>query len=794
MKSPYSSQTVPMGRWIALAMLCMAFASPVAASVQATYYVSPSGNDSDPGTEARPFHTIAKARDVVRTVNTTMTGDIVVQLRGGTYPLDSTLTFGTADGGNNGYYVRYMNYTGEKPLLTGGQPITGWTISDADKNIWKATGVKSRFRQLYVRGTKAIRARDPNLGTDGSADFYRLVQVDKTGQTLQVESSRISNWKNFTKAEMHLMQAWGDDVLRLASISASGTNSNLTIQDPEGTIMFNRPYPMLGSTFSGQQQCYYFENAYELLDQPGEWYLDESTNTVYYMPRTGEDMTKTKVVAPQLETLVSVGGPSTSQTVGYLSFQGLAFAHSTYMRPSQYGFLDAQAGQYNVAATLDNKQYVARPPAGIAVSNAHHIRFEGNLFAQMAATGLDFVSGTHDDAIVGNVLTDIGGNGISIGKFTADETTEFHIPYDPSDKAEICTNDTIRNNLVTKVTTEMQGAIGIAAGYPRYLVLEHNEISYTNYTGISVGYGWSHSTNAMSGNKINWNNIHHITQIMADAGGIYTLSNQEPNSEIQYNYLHDYGASQWADYGVNGIYLDEGSGGYDISHNVFANAPSNLFFNGTSQWNTASDNDGNAASTISDAGIEAAYANIKQMTIPVPKFPSDSTSPVVAVYQNYNYDGLEAQLSEGSYTKSQLVALGVTDNDISSMQVDAGLTVELFDDDNFQTPLGTFTSDQPNFGNLGINDKVTSLRISRTSTGIRNQTFAKKARWYWSAGALVLPETKTGKLQIVDSRGKSKIVEVSEGRAATGPLPTGLYQARILDGTSSGFQSVLVLP
>src|SRR5678816_4684331 len=98
----------------------------------------------------------------------------------------------------------------------------------------------------------------------------------------------------------------------------------------------------------------YFENALEFLDQPGEWYLDEGQSVLHYKPRTGEDMTKATVVAPMLETVVSIKGTSTSDQAGYLWFQGITFAHSTYMRPSQYGFCDGQAGQYNLSATSDN--------------------------------------------------------------------------------------------------------------------------------------------------------------------------------------------------------------------------------------------------------------------------------------------------------------------------------------------------------------------------------------------------------------------------------------------------------
>jgi len=608
--------------FLVLSPLCLLHTEADAAA-QATYYVSPTGNDGNPGTEAAPFRTITKARDVVRTVNSTMTGDIVVTLRGGTYPLDTTIAFGPADGGMNGNFVRYLAYTGETPLLTGGKPITGWTIADQTKNIWKATGVTSRFRQIYVNGTKAVRARYPNLGTGGAPNFFRLTKVDTTGKALNIATTVGSNWKNLDKVEMHLMIAWADATLRLASTTGMGSYTKVKIQTTEENILFNRPYPMLGIAFSSnppKQQAYYLENAMEFLDVAGEWYLDETANTLYYMPRTGEDMTKAMVVAPMLEKLVTVTGPNTANTVGYMSFQGIAFAHSTYMRPSQMGFLDAQAGNYSISSTLSNKQYVGRPSAGVSVTNAHHIRFEGNLFSQMAATGIDLVSGTHDNAIVGNAVTDIGGSGITVGKFTADTATEFHVPYNPTDKAEISTNDTIRSNLVTNVTTEIQGAVGIGAGYPRYFVIEHNEVSYMGYTGITVGFGWTKTANAMTNNHINWNHIHHVNQILADGGNIYTLSNQGTGGQIQYNYMHDNTASTWADYWLLGIYLDEGSSGFDISHNVSKNSPANIACNVCGTY-TQSDNAGSAASTISGAGLEAAYAGIKsKTTIPLPSF------------------------------------------------------------------------------------------------------------------------------------------------------------------------------
>lgn len=607
---------------VALALLALAWgSSPLFAATQATYYVAPNGSDTNPGTLVAPFLTLGRARDVVRTVNAAMTGDIVVYLRGGTYPVGATIVFGTADSGSGGFSVKYVGYPGERPLLTGGTPLMGWTLSDAAKNIYVSTGVSSRFRQLYVNGVKAIRARTPNLGPAGAPNFNRITGADLVAHNVQVAASAVAPWGNLTKVELHLMVNWGDSVLRLASYSTSGANALLKFQSTEDGILFQRPYPILNSV----RQVYYFENAYEFIDVEGEWYLDETARSLYYKPRAGEDMRSATVVAPMVETLLSVVGTSTTAQAHHIWFQGLTFAHSTYLRASDFGFLDAQAGQYNLTANPQNQQTVGRPAAGVSVRNANNVRFERNVLGQMAATALDFQSGTHDDVVIGNVFTDVGGSGISLGKFTQDESTEYHVPYNPADPNEISTSDRLEDNYISGVTTEIQGACGIAAGYPRLVVIQHNEISYVNYTGISVGFGWTLAPNAMSNNQISYNNIHHIANVLADGGGIYTLSNQGPMSLIQYNYLHDFTTPTWADYADFSLYLDEGTSGYTVSHNVIANAPAGVHFNGTAAYNTQSDNDAAAATTIAAAGIEPAYADIKaSATIPIPVFPSSS--------------------------------------------------------------------------------------------------------------------------------------------------------------------------
>src|SRR4051812_31176667 len=110
--------------------------TPALGAAQATYYVAPSGDDTNPGTITSPFRSLQHARDVVRTVNANMTGDIDVYLRGGSYPVSGAVEFGPADSGTNGYRVRYAAYPDETPVLEAGVQVTGWTPYSG--NIWKA--------------------------------------------------------------------------------------------------------------------------------------------------------------------------------------------------------------------------------------------------------------------------------------------------------------------------------------------------------------------------------------------------------------------------------------------------------------------------------------------------------------------------------------------------------------------------------------------------------------------------------------------------------------------------------
>ena len=315
-----------------------------------------------------------------------------------------------------------------------------------------------------------------------------------------------------------------------------------------------------------------------MLNEAGEWYLDKKKAKIYYIPRTGENMASAKVTVPVLENLVEVKGTIDSP-VSHFQFKGISFQYSNWLRPSQQGHVPLQAGMYLLdayklktpgtpnQASLENQAWVGRPRAAVEVNFANNTLFESCSFEHLSSTGLDFNKGTNHNIIKGNLFKDIGGNGIALGVFS-EEAFEAHLPLNVKDEREICSNELIADNLITNVANEDWGCLGIAAGFIKNLTIEHNEISDVAYSGISMGWGWTHTENVMRNNKIIGNKIHHYAKHLHDVAGIYTLSSQ-PDSRIEENYIDKVYNSPYAHDPFLWLYLytDEGSQHFTIQNN-----------------------------------------------------------------------------------------------------------------------------------------------------------------------------------------------------------------------------------
>ena len=114
------------------AAVTMALASQSAA---ATFFVATNGSNANPGTEANPFATLERARDVIRqhrSSGSLPAGGITVEVRGGTYERSQPFELTERDSGTENAPVVYRARKGESVRFTGGRVVTGWKqVTDA---------------------------------------------------------------------------------------------------------------------------------------------------------------------------------------------------------------------------------------------------------------------------------------------------------------------------------------------------------------------------------------------------------------------------------------------------------------------------------------------------------------------------------------------------------------------------------------------------------------------------------------------------------------------------------------
>src|SRR6266545_2481537 len=151
------------------------------AAVAGNVYVSPTGDDSNPGSQAAPVRTPQRAQALVQGLNQDMTADVTVVLEDGFYRMPSPLALGPADSGTNGHNVIWTADSGARPVLAGSVQITGWQQVSSGSPIWVAQAPAGlRTRQLYVDGTRAARAHGnlPNSlgGQNSTGDAVTMAQ------------------------------------------------------------------------------------------------------------------------------------------------------------------------------------------------------------------------------------------------------------------------------------------------------------------------------------------------------------------------------------------------------------------------------------------------------------------------------------------------------------------------------------------------------------------------------------------------------------------------------------------
>jgi hypothetical protein len=526
-----------------LGVAMMIASAAVAAPLE--FYLAPGGADTNPGTKARPFATLAHARDAVRKAKAGAHRPVNVVLRGGTYYMEQALVLGPEDSGTADCPVTYMAYPGEKPVLSGGRRITGWKRGPGDLWVADIPDVKRGkwyFRQLHVKGQRRVRARLPREGQYNIAGG-----ADPAQRAFQYKPGEIDpKWRNLSDVEVVLKQYWGAARLRIEAVDEAAHVVRFTGDCWRPTSWSNG---------------WYAENVYEGLAKPGDWYLDRKEGVLYYWPMPGEARATVDAVAPVARCWLGlVGDWKAGKLVEHLIFRGLTFEHSAWSLDDKLGFSYPQASIESaperppwLSPLAHATQLEPEVPAGIWCTGARHIRFEDNEIAHTGAWGLRLAQGgcKHNE-VVGNRFHDIGAGAIRVGG-----------PNNTFEDAEETGRTAITDNRFDECSKVYLGSPAIYIGQSSGNLVAHNEITGECEWAVSVGWTWSYMPpgNARD-NIVEYNHCHDLGRGPLGMHGVLYFLGVQPGTVCRHNLIHDVAGSG------SGIVLDNGSSGMLIENNI----------------------------------------------------------------------------------------------------------------------------------------------------------------------------------------------------------------------------------
>ncbi len=534
-------------------------------------YVAPEGDDTNLGTKEKPFATIAGARDAVRTkIAAGLRDTVTVYIRGGTYRITAPIEFKPEDSvppeGGTSRSVSYAAYGDEKPIISGGRVITGWTVTangDWTAQIPEVTSGTWTFRQLYVGGRRAQRARHPNSG------YFRVQKVGKDRRTnFQFKAGDLRAYRDLDTVELVFIHDWSISRLPVASID-------------EQTRTLRVKHQIGGASrwavmdWFEKHPRYFLENSAAFLDEPGEWFLDRATGVLTYRPLPGEAPGTTEVVAPVArQLLLARGHVEGNRPVEGLAFRGLGFEHTAWAPPESV-YWGRQACTYWTLKTSDaGRGHEEADPAAVQFEFARGCSLEKIRIAHTGASGVWFGRRCRDNRITDSAIVDAGGNGIMIGEGQTRRVNGR--PWREAAPRQAATGHRIANNLVERCGQELFGAVGIWVGLAADTRISRNEVRLLPYTGISVGWMWWNPRarpeprpTPCAQTTIVDNHIHHVMLTLSDGGGIYSLGSQ-PGSIIRGNLIHDIPANVGRAES-NGMFLDQGTGEFLIEQNTIYN-------------------------------------------------------------------------------------------------------------------------------------------------------------------------------------------------------------------------------
>ncbi len=547
---------LPAAGWVCV--YCSAVCCAEAPPAKADFFVATNGNDAWSGKLPAPnaaktdgpFATLARARDAVRPLTPKMKADLVVMLRGGTYFVGQTVTFGPADSGQNKFKVVYTGYPGERAVLVGGRPITGWT-KDGEHRYRAKVDPAWTFHQLFVGGARQTNARHPNEG------YLHVVQGVKEHPKTQFvyKQGDLPDWKDWRGGQVFVW-AGHDWFSSLVPIKGVETKSRtITLTGPTLVDVVKKPH-----------RRYFFQGVKAALDRAGEFWRDPQSGELWYWP-TKTPIESQQIIAPTVTRIVAVVGDKPEAPAHDIVFRGIDFAISKF--GGEFVETRGTHGQtpWNEPA---NKE------AAVYLEHAERCAVEGCEIANAGYSGIAVVWHGRGNRIYGNHIHHCGFHGVLLSGYRA----EFGSKMDRNRDNEV------GNNWIHHCGRLVGHGAGLFLWASGHNQITHNRIHDTPRYGICIkGQRWGGKFPQKIGKEtVTWDNhwdfVHSRKNVLAN-NDIYAVSEDSEDNGfisfwgvgkgnvIDHNRLHH---SQRALGGLGiAVYLDDAADHVTVTNNVIHN-------------------------------------------------------------------------------------------------------------------------------------------------------------------------------------------------------------------------------
>lgn len=523
-------------------------------------YISPGGDDANPGTAEHPLATLEAARDLLRASKDQ--DPCTVWLQDGRYERSATFELFEQDGGTAAAPVVYRAVHPGKARICGsvGLPSDAWKKVTEGKTVERIdAAARVQIRQmdlaavgltdygemlgrgfsqpvwpmemeLFAGDRRMTLARWPNYEEGGRYGKVRYGKVQEVGTRSRIgetddrpgrfvfDHDRIERWVGVKDAWLHGVWAydWADRRVRLLDV------------DPASRVITaeHSHYGFLDGRY------FYAVNLLEELDSPGEYYIDRDRGILYFWPPEALDTTEARV-SLLAEPLVAVEGAS------HVTFRDLVFEESRSLGIGMTG------GAHNriVNCTLRNLGTAAiNIGEGERGREIYNIGYGGGMAGLYHKTDWNR-NGGYDHGVVGCHIHDIAAYGIMLGggdRKTLTPARNF---------VEDC-----HIHHIARVYEQMFSNINIDGVGNR---VSHNHLTHNPHSVIMY-WGNDH--------LIEYNEIDHCVYDSSDAGAIY--DGRDPSSAgnvIRWNFFHHIKGHE----NYEGIFFDDGCSGQMVYGNVF---------------------------------------------------------------------------------------------------------------------------------------------------------------------------------------------------------------------------------